>query len=87
MCVRIQIPTVIKKCFLFQAYRVCEDGRHGHAGAGTLCPNGTLFNQVFDNFNQKYSEDLNNRPLQYSDGVNYSFVEWSVYLMESYNKT
>ena len=28
-----------------QAYRVCEDGRHGPHGAGFVCPNGTLFDQ------------------------------------------
>merc|ERR1712226_1479264 len=28
-----------------QAYRVCEDGRHGPHGAGFICPNGTLFDQ------------------------------------------
>lgn len=29
-----------------QAYRVCDDGRHGSKGAEFLCTNGTIFNQA-----------------------------------------
>ena len=44
-CKNLEKYQIYAHLFIYQVYRVCNDGRDGPQGAGFVCPNGTLFDQ------------------------------------------